>query len=105
MRNLLANIVNAWVRGTLHAINGVLFAKYLTMAWGFEAMTAAALSGATAGVWLMRGKIVGACRSVWQLRCGVAEINVDMVKSVRDKTARNSPELRVKPPSTLRPTA
>lgn len=63
MQNLFANIVIGWVRGTLHAINGVLFAKYLTMAWGFEAMPAAALSGATAGVWLMRGKIFAAYRS------------------------------------------
>ncbi len=80
MKNLLANIVNAWIRGTLHAVNGVLFAKYLTMAWGFEAMPAAALSGATAGVWLMRGTIVGACRSARQLHSGAAEFNVDLEK-------------------------
>lgn len=67
MRNLLANITNAWVRGTLHALNGVLFAKYLSLAWGFGSATAASLSGATAGLWLMRGKILGVCRSAWCL--------------------------------------
>ena len=67
MKNLLANIANAGVRGTLHAPNSVLFAKYLSLAWGFSSATAASLSGVVAGVWLMPGKIFVFCRSAWQL--------------------------------------
>lgn len=81
MRNVLANIANAWVRGTLHALNGVLFAKYLSMAWGFGSTTAASLSGATAGIWMMRGKIFGVCRSAWQLHSGAAEFSADSEES------------------------
>ena len=68
MRNFLADLANAWVRGTLHAVNGVLFAKYLALAWGFEPAMAMGLSGTAAGVVLMRGKIMSALRTAWRLR-------------------------------------
>jgi hypothetical protein len=68
MRNLLANIANAWVRGTLHALNSVLFAKYLSLAWGFNSATAATVSGVFAGVWLARARLCSILLSVWHLR-------------------------------------
>jgi len=60
MRNFLANIANAWVRGTLHALNGVLFAKYLTLALGIDMAAAALLGGCASGLVIMRGHLVSA---------------------------------------------
>jgi hypothetical protein len=60
MRNFLANIANAWVRGTLHALNGVLFAKYLTLALGIDTAAAALLGGCASGLVIMRGHLVSA---------------------------------------------
>ena len=57
MRNFLANIANAWVRGTLHALNGVLFAKYLTLALGIDTAAAALLGGCASGLVIMRGHL------------------------------------------------
>lgn len=67
MRTILANIVNAWLRGTLHAVNGVLFAKYLALAWGIEPSAAVGLSGTATGALMMRGKIFGAVGAAWRL--------------------------------------
>lgn len=58
MKNLLANIANAWVRGTLHALNSVLFAKYLSLALGIDAASAALLGGCASGLVIMRGRLV-----------------------------------------------
>lgn len=77
MRNVIANVANAWVRGTLHALNSVLFAKYLSMAWGFDATTAASLSGATAGFWMMRSRLWGVCQSAWRLHSSAAGFGQD----------------------------
>ena len=60
MRNFLANIANAWVRGTLHALNGVLFAKYLTVALGIDMAAAALLGSCASGLVIMRGHLVSA---------------------------------------------
>ncbi len=60
MRNILANIANAWVRGTLHALNGVLFAKYLTLALGIDMAAAALLGGCASGLVIMRGHLLSA---------------------------------------------
>ena len=60
MRNFLANIANAWVRGTLHALNGVLFAKYLTLALGIDMAAVALLGGCASGLVIMRGHLVSA---------------------------------------------
>lgn len=57
MRNFLVNIANAWVRGTLHALNGVLFAKYLTLALGIDMASAALLGGCASGLVTMRGHL------------------------------------------------
>ena len=60
MRNFLANIANAWVRGTLHALNGVLFAKYPTLALGIDTAAAALLGGCAPGLVIMPGHLVSA---------------------------------------------
>jgi hypothetical protein len=83
MKNLLANIANAWVRGTLHALNSVLFAKYLSLAWGLGSTTAASLSGTIAGAWLMRAQLCGVCRSAWRLQGCAGDFDIDEEESRR----------------------
>ena len=68
MWKFLADVAFAWLRGSLHGLNGVLFAKYLALAWGFEPGAAAALSGTVSGVCLMRGKLWSVLQSAWNLR-------------------------------------
>jgi len=67
MRNFLANIVNAWIRGTLHALNGVLFAKYLTLSLGIDAASAAVVGGCASGVVIMRGHLLSAALAAVRL--------------------------------------
>jgi len=67
MRNFLANIVNAWIRGTLHALNGVLFAKYLTSSLGIDAASAAVVGGCASGLVIMRGRLLSAALAAVRL--------------------------------------
>lgn len=69
---MIMTILMAWFRGSLHALNGVLFAKYLALAWGFEPGAAVTLSGAVSGFCLLRGQLWSVLQSAWKLR-GTAE--------------------------------
>lgn len=77
MRHLLANIANAWVRGTLHAFNGVLFAKYLTLASGIDATSAALVGGCASGLVVMRHHLFSAGLAAVRLLRADADYRVE----------------------------
>lgn len=73
MVSFIANIANAWVRGILHAINGVLFAKYLTLALGIDGASAALLGGCASGLLILRGHLSAAGLAAFRLFRAVAD--------------------------------